>query len=78
MAGTIDMKAIRKLSVEERLALVASIMATLAEDGTDPSFSPQVDAELERRAARARANPEEAISLAEFNRRLAARRQERA
>lgn len=78
MAGTIDIKTIRKLSVKQRLALVARIMATLAEEGTGPAFSPEVDAELERRAARARANPEEGLSLTEFDQRLQARRRERA
>ncbi len=46
MPQTIDIEAIRKLSVEQRLALVAKMRATLAEDGTDPSFTPEVDAEL--------------------------------
>ncbi|MBX3474008.1 MAG: addiction module protein [Planctomycetes bacterium] len=78
MAGTIDIDAIRKLSVEQRLALVARIMATLAEEGTEPSFSPEADAELERRAVMARANPGEGMSLAEFDQRLEARRRDRA
>jgi putative addiction module component (TIGR02574 family) len=75
MLQTIDMDAIRKLSTAERLKLLDMIWQSLADDDAAGPFPPEVDAEMERRAALARANPDEGMSLEEFDRRLEQRRQ---
>jgi putative addiction module component (TIGR02574 family) len=70
MPPTIDMDAIRKLSHAERLALIAKIWDTLAEEDANIPISDAVMDEMERRAAEMDANPSMGISHDEMMKRL--------
>jgi len=54
----IDMHEIRKLSVEERIALVEAIWNSIADDAGALPLTDEQNVELERRLARYEANPE--------------------
>jgi putative addiction module component (TIGR02574 family) len=69
MAQTIDMKAIRRLSADERYELIDRILDTLWEDG-EIRVPPEVKREMERRVAEMKANPSKCISHDEMMRRL--------
>ncbi|MCA8917961.1 MAG: addiction module protein [Planctomycetes bacterium] len=69
MAQTIDIDAIRKLSTTERLALIARIWDTLAEDDDVPVSQGVLD-EMDRRAAELDADPSSGIPYAEMMKRL--------
>lgn len=70
MSGTIDMEAIRKLSVEERLKLMAAIWDSLAEDEADLSVAKEALAEMERRLDELEAGPNQGVPYTEMLGRL--------
>jgi len=61
----IDMHEIRKLSVEERIALVEAIWDSIADDAGALPLTDEQHVELERRLARYEANPERTRSWEE-------------
>lgn len=67
MATTLDIKKIRKLSVDERLELIDTIWKTLKSEFKD---SKEVLDEMDRRAEELEAHPELALSHQEFTSRL--------
>lgn len=72
MGAVIDVAAIEKLSVEERLKLIELIWDTI--EAQQPAVPQEILDEMERRAAEARANPESGMTLDEFETRLRALR----
>jgi putative addiction module component (TIGR02574 family) len=70
MVQTIDMEAIRKLSRAQRVALIAKIWDTLAEEDADIPISDAVLDEMERRVAEYDADPSIGIPHEEMMRRL--------
>lgn len=70
MPDTINIEAILKLSVEQRLKLLDAIWASLAEDDADIPVDPAVLAEMRRRSQWARDNPDKLISHDEMKARL--------
>lgn len=72
MGAVIDIAAIEKLSVDERLKLIDLIWNTI--EAQAPAVPRELLDEMERRAAEARANPESGMSLDEFETRLRALR----
>jgi putative addiction module component (TIGR02574 family) len=70
MPQTIDIEAIRKLSVEQRLKLLDAIWETLVDDDADIPVDPAVLAEMRRRGQWARENPDKLISHDEMKARL--------
>lgn len=64
MAQTIDIKAVRRLSVEERLGLIEQIWATI--DDEPVQFTAQQWTEIQRRLDNYRKHPESALSYKEF------------
>lgn len=71
MVQTIDMEAIRKLTRAQRMALIAKIWDTLAEeDDADLPISKAVLDEMERRAAEFDADPSIGIPHEEMMKRL--------
>jgi putative addiction module component (TIGR02574 family) len=72
MAQTIDIEAIRKLTVAERVALIDRIRETLIDDDALPLPDALLD-EMERRAAELDADPSKAIPHEEMMKRLRAR-----
>lgn len=69
MAQTIDIEAIRKLTVAERVALIDRIRETLIDDDALPLPDALLD-EMERRAAELDADPSKAIPHEEMMKRL--------
>jgi putative addiction module component (TIGR02574 family) len=61
-SSDIDFEALRRLSVPERLQLVADLWDSIASDAPDEAFpmTPELAAELDRRWAAHQANPEAA------------------
>lgn len=59
----LDLAALRRLSVHERLQLVEALWDTIAQDAPDEALpmTPELAAELQRRLAEHRAHPEAAI-----------------
>lgn len=59
----IDLEALRRLPVEQRLQLVEDLWDTIAQDAPDEAFpmTPELAAELDRRIAEADANPDAGI-----------------
>lgn len=72
MGAVIDIAAIEKLSVEERLKLIELIWDTI--EAQQPAVPQEILDEMERRAAESRANPESGMTLDEFETRLRALR----
>jgi putative addiction module component (TIGR02574 family) len=72
MGAVIDVAAIEKLSVEERLKLIELIWDTI--EAQQPAVPQEILDEMERRAAESRANPESGMTLDEFETRLRALR----
>jgi putative addiction module component (TIGR02574 family) len=70
MSTTIDIATIRRLSIEERFELMDRIWDTLIDDGAEDPLSPEVLAEMRRRADELRKNPGIGISHEEMLRRL--------
>lgn len=71
MVQTIDMEAIRKLTRAQRMALIAKIWDTLAEEAdADLPISKAALAEMERRSAELDADPSLAVSHEEMMKRL--------
>ncbi|MBX3474010.1 MAG: addiction module protein [Planctomycetes bacterium] len=68
MAGIIDIDAIRKLSVEQRLKLMEAIWDTLADE--EVPVSDATLREMKRRSEWAKANPDKLISHEEMTARL--------
>ena len=65
MAGVLDINAVRKLSVEERLRIVEQIMATIGE-ADDAPFSDAQWAEIQRRLSRYESDPGSAPSYEQY------------
>lgn len=63
MASTIDIKAVRKLSVKARLKLIAQIEETIDED---MNLTDQQLKEIKRRLECARAHPDECLAHEQF------------
>jgi putative addiction module component (TIGR02574 family) len=59
----IDFEALRRLSVSERLRLVADLWDSIAEDAPDEALplTPELAAELDRRLAEHEANPDDVV-----------------
>lgn len=72
MSAVVDIAAIKKLSVEERLKLIELIWDTI--ESQAPAIPREILDEMERRAAEARAHPEGGMTLDEFESRLQALR----
>jgi len=64
VAQTIDIKAVRKRSVEERLGLIEQSWATIDDEAV--VFTTQQWREIQRRLDNDRKHPESALSHAEF------------
>ncbi len=62
-------KQLSALSTDEKNEIFAYLMPFVTEDRDEETESPELIAELERRLAADKANPEAAISLEEFNQR---------
>lgn len=69
MSLTLDRAAIEKLSVEERYKLLELIWETLQDAAI--ADNPELIAEMKRRVAEAKADPEGGMSHEEFKARLA-------
>ena len=71
----IDFEALRRLSVPERLQLVADLWDSIAQDAPDEAFpmTPELAAELDRRWAEHERNPNAAISWEQVEAELRAR-----
>jgi putative addiction module component (TIGR02574 family) len=65
MTPTIDMDAIRKLSVADRLKLIDAIWETLADQDADIPVSDEVLTEMRRRVQELKDNPDSGMSLEE-------------
>ena len=61
MSATEILEAAKCLPQEERIKLAQDFWEIIAEDGYEPNLTPEQVAELERRAAEARAHPERGI-----------------
>lgn len=70
MAPLLEKNALLKLSVEERMTMLALIRDSLVEQDADVPMSAKTLAEMERRAALAMANPEEGLNLEDSLKRL--------
>jgi putative addiction module component (TIGR02574 family) len=68
MSEAVNMDAVRALSVEERLTLVAAILDTLDSD-TIP-FTPEQWAEIQQRLDDYRANPDSGVSYEDYKARI--------
>ena len=68
----VDLEALRRLSISERLQLVADLWDTIAEDAPDEALplSPELRAELDRRLADHEADPEAAAPWDALRQRL--------
>ena len=75
-APRIDFEALRRLSVPERLKLVADLWDSIAQDAPDEAFpmTPELAAELDRRWAEHERDPESAIPWEQVEAELRARR----
>ena len=62
---TAQLAELKKLSVAERLLLVEDLWDSIAEDGFTPEITPELAAELDRRAAELDANPANVFTLDE-------------
>ena len=71
-ASHIDFEALRRLSVPERLQLVADLWDSIAHDAPDEAFpiTPELAAELDRRWAEHQRNPDAAIPWEQVEREL--------
>ena len=58
MTSTIDLAPIMRLSVPERIEVVQTILDSIANDTANPELSEEMKAELDRRLADSRANPD--------------------
>ncbi|MCC6575656.1 MAG: addiction module protein [Planctomycetes bacterium] len=70
MPPLLQKDALLKLSVHERMAMIAMIWQTLVDQDADVPMSPATLAEMERRADLARKNPDEGLTLEESLKRL--------
>lgn len=70
MVQKLDMEAIRKLSMEQRLTLMDRIWESLVDDDADVPIAPADLAEMRRRADELRKHPEIGISHDEMMKRL--------
>ena len=70
MSSVLAKQDIKKLTVNQRLRLIALIWDTLDNEKTDVPVSEQTLVEMERRAAELEAHPERAISHQEMKARL--------
>lgn len=61
MTPTIDLSAILALPVEQRRAIAEAIIDTLPETEPDEALSEELKAELDRRLADYRANPDRGV-----------------
>lgn len=73
MAGTLDIAAVKKLSVAEKLKLIESIWS-LIDDDADVPVPPEVMAEMDRRLKRARRKPDAGMTLEQFETKLRSRK----
>jgi putative addiction module component (TIGR02574 family) len=62
MAQTIDIEAIRKLSVAERMAIIEQIWDTIPEAEVEFRISERTKAEIRRRAKELRDDPDSGLS----------------
>jgi putative addiction module component (TIGR02574 family) len=71
----VDLNALRRLSVAERLQIVEDLWDSIAEEAPDEALpiTPELGAELDRRLAEHHADPESALSWEEVQRRILAR-----
>lgn len=65
MPRTIDLDDIKSLSVDERLGVIEEIWDSLDDDPSPPMISDELKAELERRLAAHRLNPDEGFTWEE-------------
>lgn len=70
MAQTIDIKAVRKLSVKQRLKLVDAIWESFVDEDSDVPLPDATISEIRRRREEMRKHPERAISHEEMMKRL--------
>jgi len=70
MPSTVDIEAVGKLSVKERLTLIERIWATIVEQNAELPIPPDVMAEMERRDAELASDPDSGMSLEEFRKSL--------
>ena len=75
-APRIDFEALRRLSVPERLKLVADLWDSIAQDAPDEAFpmTPELAAELDRRWAEHEEDPDAAIPWEQVEAELRTRR----
>lgn len=72
MAGTLDIVAVKKLSVAEKLKLIESIWSLI--DDADVPVPPEVMAEMDHRLKRARRKPDAGMTLEQFETKLRSRK----
>lgn len=70
MAQTLDSKAIRKLTISQRLKLMDLIWDSLVDDDADMPLSPQQSAEIRRRRAELISDPSRGVPHSEMKKKL--------